>query len=95
MERQIQPGESVTVAVVEAVSALEDRPPEALEPLHDVIRTDLDDVFGFETADPRTDRIRSFTFEYMDYYVTVENDATVSVEPKPERPFVSDVTVSV
>lgn len=87
MEQQIQPGQSVTVAITEAVSVLEDRPLDALEPLHDVIRTDLDEIFDFDDTKRETSQIIRLTFEYMDYYVTIENDATLSIEPKLEKPF--------
>lgn len=89
MERSIHPSESVTVAVVEAVSALDGRPPDVLPPLHDVLRNDLDDVFEFSGEETGSDHLVRLTFEYLDYYVTVENDATVSVEEKPEEPFLT------
>lgn len=87
MERQIQPDQSVTVAITEAVSALENRPPDSLQPLHDVIRNDLDEIFAFDDRTHQTSHILRLTFEYMDYYSTIENDATLSIEPKPEKPF--------
>lgn len=88
MGQRIQPGRSVTVAVVEAVSALENRPPDALPPLHDVIGNDLDEIFEFDDADQQTQILR-LTFEYEGYYITIDKDATISIElePKPEDPF--------
>lgn len=77
----------MTVAVVEAVSALDGRPPDVLALDHDVLRNDLDEVVEFGDEDPDPDRLVRLTFEYLGYYVTVENDATVSVEEKPEDPF--------
>lgn len=87
MEMEIQPGDSLTVAVTEAISDLEDRPPDTLPPLHTVIQNDLDEIFNFENDTPETGHTLRLTFEYMDYYVTIDNDATLSVERKPERPF--------
>lgn len=87
MEQQIQPGQSVTVAITEAVSALENRPPDTLQPLHDVIRTDLDEIFDFDDTNHQTGHILRLSFEYMDYYITIENDATLSIDPKPEKPY--------
>lgn len=87
MEQQIEFGESVTVAITEAVSALEDRPPDTLRPLHDVIRTDLDEIFAFDDTNRETSQLISLTFEYMDYHVTIEDDATLSIEPILEQPF--------
>lgn len=90
MERSIHPSESVTVAVVETVSTLEGRPPDALPPLHDAVQNDLDEFFEFTREGTEPDRLVRVTFEYLDYYVTVENDGTVSVEEKPEKPFLTD-----
>lgn len=87
MEHQIQPDESVTLAVAEAVSFHEDRPPESLPPLHDSLRNDLDEIFEFDADGNATSQIERLTFEYLDYYVTVDSEARVSIERKPEDPF--------
>jgi len=82
MEYEIGADESVSMAVVRAVSAVEGRDPLALRPLIDVLDPDaLDTLFGSRTdGAPRLGG--RFTFVYSECRVTIENGETITVEPK-------------
>ena len=80
MEYEIGPDESVSTAVVRAVSAIEGREPRSLRPLSDVLDPDaLDALF-----EPRSnDRPRvggQLSFIYSDCVVTIDNGEYLSLD---------------
>ncbi|QIO24906.1 HalOD1 output domain-containing protein [Haloarcula sp. JP-L23] len=81
MEYEIGAGESVSTAVVRAVSAVEGRDSGSLRPLADVLDPDaLDTLFG-----PRHDgspRLGGrLTFVYSKCWVTVDNGEYLTLDP--------------
>lgn len=80
MEYEIRPDESVSVAVVRAVSALEDREPDQLQPFSDVLDPDaLDKIFeGHQDGTPRIGGHVSFV--YSSCQVTIEHGEYLTVE---------------
>lgn len=86
MEHQIQPSESVALAIFEAVSHYEDCPPEALPPLPDELRCELEQLFEPDDDRSATDQIVSLTVEYITYHVTIYHDGTISVQSSPVIP---------
>ena len=82
MEHAIQPGVSVSVAVVEAVSAAEDCQPTALPRLSEIVDPDALDTLFTGTGDRRSDRPSELTFAFSNSHVTIENGETITVEPK-------------
>ncbi|GCF13612.1 hypothetical protein Harman_15470 [Haloarcula mannanilytica] len=80
MKRKIRPAESVSEAVVRAVSTVEDRHPRALPSLYDVINPEaLDGLFKTDSArDTRGENLVSFQFS--DSVVTVHADGCLQVE---------------
>jgi len=82
MEHTRNPGTSMTVAVVEAVSSFENCETTELPPLYRVVDTDaLDSLFG---AGPGAsgDRGCTVSFEFSDSHVTIESSERIVVEPK-------------
>ncbi|MUV56866.1 hypothetical protein GJ632_05395 [Halogeometricum sp. CBA1124] len=81
MEYEIGENESMSTAVVRAVSAVEGREPCSLRPLAYVFDTDaLDALFEFRsTGDPRTGGCLSFV--YSDCRVSIDDGEYLSVEP--------------
>ncbi|MDS0281184.1 HalOD1 output domain-containing protein [Haloarcula onubensis] len=78
MEHRRNQDVSMTVEVVEAVSAFENRDPTALPPLHDVVDTDALDAM-FEPGRSGGDRECRVAFEFSDSHVTVENGERIVV----------------
>jgi len=80
MEYEIGADESVSMAVVRAVSAVEGRDPLALRPLIDVLDPDaLDTLFGAPRLGGR------FTFVYSECRVTIENGEYLTLHPIHSR----------
>ena len=73
------PGTSMTVAVVEAVSSFENCEPTALPPLHRVLDADALDAL-FESGGTNSDRACSVSFAFSDSHVTIENSERIVVE---------------
>jgi hypothetical protein len=86
MEYEIEGAETVSTAVVRAVSAVDGRKPCALPPLTAVLDPDaLDAIFDSQyTGEPRTGGHLSFI--YSGYSVTVDNGEYLTVEPLDNRP---------
>lgn len=80
MEYEIRPNESVSMAVVRAVSALEDREPDQLQPFSEVIDPDaLDKIFErHQDGNPRIGGHVSFV--YSSYQVTIEHGEYLRLE---------------
>lgn len=87
MEYEIGPEESVSTAVVRAVSAIAGREPRSLRPLADVIDpTALDSLF-----DPRYDGTPRtggrLSFVYNDCYITIDNGEYLTLQLLADRSF--------
>jgi hypothetical protein len=65
---------------------LRETSPESLGAVSAIIDDDLDERFAFDHADQEPGQLRRFTIESMGYYVTIDDAATLTVEPKPEQP---------
>lgn len=77
---------SPAAAVVKTVSVAEDREPETLDPIYDVVDPDaLDAIFGRTTADARDPDIQ-VSLIYAGYRVTVRGDGVVTAEPLAPGP---------
>jgi hypothetical protein len=86
MEYEIGAGESVSTAVVRAVSAVEGRAPRSLRPLGEVLDTEAVDAL-FDPRDDGTPRPGGrLTFVYGQCRVTVDNGEYLTLDPVgPER----------
>lgn len=73
MEYEIDPDESVSMAVVYAVSAVEGREPRSLEPLADVLDPDALDALFAPLADGTLRPGGRVSFVYSECRVTVDN----------------------
>lgn len=81
MEYEIGADESVSTAVVRAVSAVEGREPRSLRPLADVLDpTALDSLFGSSDGDSSRPGGR-LRFVYSRCWVTVDNGEYLTLEP--------------
>lgn len=81
MEYEVEPGESVSRAVVRAVSAVEGRNPESLRPLGEVLDPDaLDALFG-SRADGTSRPGGRLSFVYSTCRVTVDNGEYLTLQP--------------
>ncbi len=88
VRRRLEPGESVSVAVVEAVATASGRSPvpdgsgaDPLPPLYDAVEPDaIDALFG---ADSQFDGCLRFT--YGGYRVVLEGDGTITVAARGVR----------
>ena len=81
MEYEIPTGEPVSTAVVRAVAALEDREPDSLRPLADVLDPEALDAL-FETKPDGKPRAGGhLSFVYSTCRVTVDNGEYLSVQP--------------
>ncbi|HKJ59764.1 MAG TPA: HalOD1 output domain-containing protein [Halobacteriales archaeon] len=78
VEMDVDEARPVSAVVVAAVAALDNRPPEELPPLHDVVDTDALSVLFEDGADDGC-----VVFPYCDYVVQVHADDVVSVH-EPE-----------
>ena len=85
MEYEIGPGESVSTAVVRAVSAVEGREPRSLRPLADVVDpAALDSLFGPRyDGTPRTGGRLSFV--YSDCCITIDNGEYLELQLFEDR----------
>ena len=82
MEYNIGDEESVSLAVVHAVSAVVGRDPSSLTPLAGVVDPDaLDTLFGPQRGTGDADGRVSFSFVYADCRVTVESNESLVVAP--------------
>lgn len=82
MKRDIRPAESVSEAVVQAVSSAEDRPPRALPSLYSVVNPEALDAL-FQDKDARdTDERNRVSFQFSDSTVTVRADRCIQVEQR-------------
>lgn len=81
MEYEIGADESVSMAVVRAVSAVEGREPSSIRPLGEVIDPDaLDDIFDVRhNGHPRPGG--SVSFVYSNCRVTIDNGEYLTIEP--------------
>ena len=80
MEYEIAPDESVSTAVVHAVSAVEGREPSSLRPLSDVLDPDALDTL-FEPRSNGRPRIGGqLSFIYSDCVVTIDNGEYLSLD---------------
>ena len=81
MEYEIGADESVSTAVVRAVSAVEGRDPRSLRPLTDVLDPDaLNDLFG-SRSDGTSRPGGRLTFVYSECRVTVDNGEYLTLYP--------------
>ena len=89
MEYELGPDESVSTAVVRAVSAVEGREPCSLRPLAYVLDPDaLDALFESRaTGEPRTGGWLSFV--YSGCRVSIDNGEYLSIELLEDRPRIS------
>lgn len=80
---RVRPDEPVCLAVVDAVSDVTSTDPLALDPLGDIVDTDvLDTLFG--SADPTDGCDVDLRFRYAGCDVRIEADGVVSVVRTPE-----------
>lgn len=86
MEYDIKEAETVSTAVVRAVSAVDGRDPCSLPPLTDVLKPDaLDNLFGPQaTGEGRTGGRVSFVYSHC--RVTVDNVEYLTIQPINDRP---------
>ena len=80
MEYEIGPGESVSTAVVRAVSAVEGREPRSLRPLSDVLNPDALDVLFESRRDGRARVGGQLSFIYSNCIVTIDNGEYLTLD---------------
>lgn len=76
MKESIRPGMSISVAVVKAVSAVENCDPTSLPLLRDVVDPEALDALC------RSDGDHVVSFEFSDSYVTIESGESIVVKPR-------------
>ncbi len=86
MEYEIGADESVSVAVVRAVSAVDGREPCSLPPLSHVIDTDALDVLFDPQSDGHTRRGGRVSFVYDHCRVTIDNGEYLTIHPLDKDP---------
>lgn len=81
MEAEIGENESVSTAVLRAVSAVEGRKPDSLQPLTDVIDPDALDALSEPQSNdiPRTGE--RLSFRYSSCRITIENGDFLTIKP--------------
>ena len=81
MDYELAPDELLSIAVVKAISTVENCDPLDLPPLADVVDTDaLDMLFGTDgTGEPKAGGRLSFV--YSESRVTIENGEYLTIEP--------------
>lgn len=80
MEYEIENREPVSVAVVRAVSAIENRTPKALRPLTEILDSDALDAV-FDTPEGQTPRVGGrISFIYSNCRVTVESGEYLTLD---------------
>lgn len=90
MDHQIAPDESVSMAVVRAVSALEDRDPATLPPLGAVLDPDALDVLFDRTCGGKQRIGGRVSFVFSDCRITVDHGEYLTAEPlAPLKPRVA------
>lgn len=86
MEHEIRSEETVTEAIIEAVSLAENCSPRDLPVLYESIDTDalnsIIEPFGEHTTEGQSIVVR---FEYLDYCITVFGSGIIEVEPISDR----------
>lgn len=84
MEHEVGPEQSVSVAIVEAVSSTEHSSPESLPPLNETLDPDaLDNLV--ESWNESTARQHGHSlFEYSSSLVTVDDHDSITVESRSE-----------
>ena len=90
MEYEVEKDESVSTAIVRAVSAVDGREPSSLPLLSGVVDPDaLNRLFGPTFAgEPRPGGLLRFVYDR--YFVTVENGEYITVEPIGNDPQLFD-----
>jgi hypothetical protein len=83
MKYEVRPDEEVSAAVVEAVSAYEDRGLPSLPPLADVIDPDALDSLFSRTSDDVDDRPGLVSFTYSSSHVLIDPNAEITVDDPP------------
>lgn len=81
MEYEISPDESVSMAVVRAVSAVEGREPCSLRPLAYVLDTDALDTIFETRANGQPRAGGSLSFIYSGCRVSIDNGEYLTIEP--------------
>lgn len=82
MEYEIRSEETVTEAVIEAVSLSENCSPRDLPAIYGTINTDaLNNIFEPIGENPADSQPGAIVFEYMDYCITVFSTGVIEVEP--------------
>ncbi|MFC6756065.1 MULTISPECIES: HalOD1 output domain-containing protein [Haloarcula] len=90
MEHTRNPDTSMTVAVVEAVSSVENCEPTALPPLYRVVDTDALDALFATGPGAGGDRGCAVSFAFSDSHVTIENGERIVVESATETAVASN-----
>lgn len=85
MEYNIDHGESVSMAVVKAVSAVENCDPLSLPPLTDVLDTDALDALFAARCDGTQRTGGQLSFIYNDCRVTIDNGEYLTLELLEDR----------
>lgn len=85
MEYDIEMDEAVSTAVVQAVSAIENRDPASLQPLANVVNTDALDTLFAPRADGTARTGGRISFVYSDCRLTVDNNEYLTVQPLGTR----------
>lgn len=85
MDYEIGPGESVSTAVVRAVSAVENRDPRSLRPLKDVLDPDALNALFVSRDDGTSRKGGRLTFVYSKCWVTVDNGEYLTLHPIDPR----------
>lgn len=86
MESEIGCDESVSTAVIRAVSAVEGRKPESLPPLTDVLDPDALDLLFDPRADGEARAGGRVSFVYSRCRVTLDNGEFLTIRPLDDRP---------
>lgn len=85
MEYEIKPNESVSTAVVRAVSAVDGREPGSLPPLADVLDPDALDMLFAARTDGLPRRGGRVSFIYVNCRVTTDNGEYITIQPFETR----------
>lgn len=87
MEYEIEPNESVSTAVVCAVSAVEGRDEQSLQPLTNVLDPDALNRLFDECGDDAGGSERQLTFVFSTCRVTVHNGEYLTINPIDPRAY--------
>jgi len=80
MRREVRPTETVSEAVVRAVSTVEDRHPRALPSLYGVVNPEALNGLFRRDSERETSRSDLVSFRFSDSFVTVGADNHIKVE---------------